>query len=134
MVESTREPEAGSELNSVTKIAKNTARGRGIHDDARARALGFKGAPVPGVTTLAYVMQVLLNFFGENWTNGGNISLTFTNPLYEGQRVTARAKVRDRKVEDGGIRLFLEVWAENEEGTKVAVGMASGLLPPTDTL
>ena len=134
MVESTREPEVGSELNPVTKIAKNTARGRGIHDDARARALGFKEAPVPGVTSLAYVMEVLLNFFGESWTNGGNISLTFTNPLYEGQRVTARAKVRDRKVEDGGIRLFLEVWAENEEGTKVAEGMASGLLPSVDSL
>ncbi len=130
MVESTREPEVGSELNPVTKIAKNTARGRGIHDDARARALGFKGAPVPGVTSLAYVMEVLLNFFGENWTNGGDINLAFNIPLYEGEKVTARAIVRDKKVEDGGLRLFLEVWAENEEGTKVAEGTASGLLPP----
>lgn len=124
------ELEVGSELNPVTKIAKNTARGRGIHDDARARTLGFKGAPVPGVTTLAYVMEVLLNFFGENWTNGGDVDLVFNIPLYEGEKVTARSIVRDKKVEDSGLRLFLEVWAENEEGTKVAEGTASGLLPP----
>ena len=129
-----REPEVGSELNPVTKIAKNTARGKGIHDDTTARALGFKGAPVPGVTSLAYVMEVLLNFFGENWTNGGDIDLAFTRPLHEGQRVTARAIVRDKKVEDGGLRLFLEVWAENEEGAKVAEGTASGLLPPVGSL
>ena len=124
------QPEVGSEITPVTKIAKNTALGLGIHDDARARALGFKGALVPGVTSLAYVVEMLMNLFGENWMTSGDINLSFTNPLYEGERVTARAIVRDKKVEDRGLRLFLEVWAENDEGGKVAAGTASGLLQP----
>ena len=130
MAGAAREPELGSELTPVTKIAKNTAPGQGIHDDARARRLGFQGALVPGVTCLAYVVEMLMNFFGENWMTSGEINLAFTNPLYEGEGVTARAIVRDRKVEGTGVRLFLEVWAESGEGRKVASGTASGLLPP----
>ncbi|TET74633.1 MAG: hypothetical protein E3J42_04830 [Dehalococcoidia bacterium] len=125
-----REPEVGSEITPVTKIAKNTALGLGIHDDARARTLGFKGALVPGITTLAYVMEMLMNLFGENWMTSGQINLSFINPLYEGERVTARAIVSDKKPEDSGLRLLLDVWAENDEGGKVAAGTASGLLPP----
>ena len=129
MTQSAREPEVGSELTPVTKIAKNTAQGWGIHDDARAQVLGFKGALVPGITSLAYVTEMLVNVFGGNWMTSGEINLSFINPLYEGERVTARAVVRDKKVEDRGLRLLLEVWAENEEGTRVAAGTASGLLP-----
>jgi len=130
MVWVTGEPEVGSEITPVTKIAKNTAPGQGIHDDDRARTLGFKGALVPGITSLAYVTEMLMNLFGENWMTSGEINLSFINPLYEGERVTARAIVRDKKVENRGLRLFLEVWAENDEGGKVAAGTASGLLPP----
>ena len=130
MAQVARQPEVGSEITPVTKIAKNIALGLGIHDDARARALGFKGALVPGVTSLAYVTEMLMNLFGENWMTSGEINLSFTNPLYEDERVTARAIVREKKVEDSGLRLFLEVWAENEEGVKAAAGTASGLLPP----
>lgn len=125
-----RQPEVGSEISPVTKIAKNTALGMGIHDDARARALGFKGALVPGVTSLAYVTEILMNLFGENWMTSGEISLSFTNPLYESERITARAIVRDKKVEDRGLRLLLEVWTENDDGEKVAAGTASGILTP----
>lgn len=129
MVWTTREPEVGSEITPVTKTAKNTALGMGIHDDARARTLGFKGALVPGITSLAYVIEMLMNLFGDNWMTSGEISLSFVNPLYEGERVTARAIVRQKRAEDKGLRLFLEVWAENDEGVKVAAGTASGLLP-----
>lgn len=122
-----KELEPGDQLTPVIKVAKNTAPGLGIHDDARAKRLGFKGALVPGVTSLAYVMEMLMNFFGEDWMISGEINLTFINPLYEGERVTARAIVRDKKVENEGVKLFLEVWAENDEGLKVAGGMASCL-------
>lgn len=130
MTQAAGEPEVGSELASVTKIARNTAQGQGIHDEENARALGFKGALVPGVTSLAYVIEMLMSVFGENWMTTGEINLSFINPLYEGERVTTRAIVRDRGVEDRGLRLSLEVWAENEGGMKVAAGTASGLLPP----
>lgn len=129
MTHAARGLEVGSELTPVTKIAKNTVQGWGIHDDARAKALGFEGALVPGITSLAYVTEMLVNVFGGNWMTGGEISLSFINPLYDGERVTIRAIVRDKKVEDRGLRLFLEVWAENGEGMKVAAGTASGLLP-----
>ena len=125
-----RGPQVGGELEPVTRIARNTAQGRGIHDDTRAKTLGFEGAPVPGVTTFAYVIDMLTGFFGEDWTDGGDVDMAFTSPVYVGQRITARAIVRDKKEEDSGLRVFLDVWAENEEGQKVASGTASGLLPP----
>ena len=126
-----RGPRVGGELEPVTRIARNTAEGRGIHDDGRAKTLGFNQAPVPGVTTLAYVIDMLVGYFGEDWTDGGDIDMAFTIPIYVGQRITARGIVRDKKEEGSGLRVFLDVWAENEEGQKVASGTASGLLPPT---
>ena len=122
-------PDLGSELEPMTTIARNTAQGKGVHDDATARTLGYQRGPVPGCTTLAYVVDMLLDLFGEDWTDGGDISLAFTRPLFEGERVTIRAVVREKKEEASGLRVSLDVWAENEKGEKVASGTASGLLP-----
>jgi len=124
-----REPLVGAELEPVTRIARNTAQGKGIHDDTRAKTLGFKGAPVPGVATFAHVIDMLIGFFGSGWTDGGEVDMAFTSPIYVGQSITARAIVREKKAEDSGLRVFLDVWVENEQSQKVATGTARGLLP-----
>lgn len=125
-----RRPEGCEELRPLTKVARNTARGKGIHDDNAAAALGFRQGPVPGVTTLAYVMDMLLAYFGGNWTSGGSIDLAFTKPVFEGERVTARGVVRDRQRHDENLRVLLDVWVENEADQRAAEGSASGILPP----
>jgi hypothetical protein len=36
--------------------------------------------------------------------------------------------VRDRREEDGGTRVVVEVWCVNQDGEQTAVGTASGLV------
>ncbi|MFW6126551.1 MAG: hypothetical protein ACOC58_05540 [Chloroflexota bacterium] len=130
---SAEEADIGTALSPVTRVARNTARGKGVHDDGTAKTLGFERAPVPGVTILGYVIDILLAFFGERWVEGGEIDLAFTRPLYEGQQVTARGTIRDKEERDEGLRLFVDVWAESNEGQKVAEGTASGLVMRSDS-
>lgn len=42
--------------------------------------------------------------------------------------VTVKGIIKDKQMENSRIRLVLDVWMENEEGQKVIVGSASGLV------
>lgn len=53
-----------------------------IHDDERARALGFRGGFVPGPTIAEAVMPAILARFGKRWFEGGWYDLKFIAPVY----------------------------------------------------
>ncbi len=53
-----------------------------IHDDARARELGFRGGFVPGPTVAEAVMPAILARFGKRWFEGGWYDLKFIAPVY----------------------------------------------------
>ena len=42
--------------------------------------------------------------------------------------VTVKGIIKDKQMENSRIRLVLDVWMENEEGQKVIVDSASGLV------
>ena len=53
-----------------------------IHDDQRARALGFRGGFVPGPTVAEAVMPAIITLFGKRWFEGGWYDLKFIAPVY----------------------------------------------------
>lgn len=56
-----------------------------IHDDAAARALGFKGGFVGGQTLLGLASTCIAASFGHLWYEGGTISVRNRAPVYEGE-------------------------------------------------
>jgi len=48
--------------------------------------------------------------------------------IVDGVMVTVNGIIKDKQMENSRIRLVLDVWMENEEGQKVIVGSASGLV------
>lgn len=103
-------------------VARNTAgeTENKIHEDSTARALGFAGGLVPGVTTWAYLVRVPAAAFGLDWVERGTMSARFRRPVYEGD-----------EIEMGGGGLGgsgLELTATNAAGEVVATGTAG--LPP----
>jgi len=48
--------------------------------------------------------------------------------VVDGEMVTVKGLIKDKQIENSRIRLVLDVWMENEEGQKVIVGSASGLV------
>ncbi len=130
----TEDMQVGQEIPSLTKRAKLTAPPGGFpwgspHNEEYAKSIGFKGALVPGVVTLAYVSECLIKFFGQGWIKGGKIDVSFVGGgVIDGEMVTVKGVIKDKVRDNSSIRLVLDVWVENEAGQKVIVGTASGLV------
>jgi acyl dehydratase len=109
--------------------AYSGVRPRSIHtDEAWARQKGFRAPLAQGMMSTAYVSELMTQFLGAGFVQGGTISMTFVEPVCAGDRLTVRGVVRDLRPEPGATRVVVEVWCENQQGAKTAVGTASGLL------
>lgn len=124
MPTATKELEPGFEIPTLTKRAYMVARS-GIHGDEYAQQMGFVRGLVAGGTTLAYMTEMLTSFFGKTWFKTGKISVAFTSPVYENDKVTCRGVIKDKTDEGSGVRLVLDIWMEKENGEKIVVGTAS---------
>jgi acyl dehydratase len=78
-------------MTAYTVIARNPARAseNRIHDDEVAKAHGFRGGLVPGVTVYAYVCAPILESLGPAFVERGYARIRFHSPIYEGDEVTA---------------------------------------------
>jgi 3-hydroxybutyryl-CoA dehydratase len=100
-----------------------------IHtDEAWARTKGFRAPLAQAMMSTAYVSELMTRFLGEGFVKGGTMSMVFIKPVYVGDRLTVRGVVKERHAEAAGTRVVVEVWCENQDGDKTAVGTASGLL------
>lgn len=123
----------GQEIPSLIKKAKLTPPRGGYpwgspHNEEYAKALGFKGPLIAGSIALAYVSESMFRFFGEGWVKGGRLDVSFIGGVVDGERVAVKGVIKDRVDENSAIRLVIDVWMENEEGGKVIIGTASGLI------
>lgn len=59
-----------------------------IHGDKVAKAYGFKGGLVPGVTVSAYLCHPAVVTWGEAWLAGGVADVNILSPLYDGEPFT----------------------------------------------
>jgi acyl dehydratase len=57
------------------------------------------------------------------------MSVAFVKPVYAGDRLTVHGVVKEKRPENGGMRVVVEVWCLNQHGERTAVGSASGVLP-----
>src|SRR3954471_598051 len=94
-----------------------TASTNKIHDDAVARALGFRGGLVPGVDVYAYLCHLPAERWGEAWLERGAIWARFESPVYDGDEVEITGVERDGDV--------LELTLVDSGGGRCAVGRAA---------
>lgn len=59
-----------------------------IHSDEMAKAYGFKGGLVPGVTVSAYLIHPAVEAWGSDWLNYGAAKVIVEKPLYDGYDFT----------------------------------------------
>jgi acyl dehydratase len=69
--------------------------GNAIHTDAGARAAGFPGALVAGVTTYAYLTHPFAAAWGTEWLASGEHEVRFHAPVLAGDALTCRPSLRD---------------------------------------
>lgn len=112
----------GQSLPAWRIVAQNDATDSGnpMHDDARARQLGFAGGLVPGVTLYGYLTRPFVALFGQSFLDGASFEVRFRRPVYEGEAVTTEVTVR--AVEDDGCTF--EFALRNPAGESCVVGTA----------
>ena len=99
-----------------------------IHTDEEwARKKGFKAPLAQAMMSTGYVSQLMMQYAGMGFVKGGTMSVSFIKPVYVGDTLTVRGRVKSREPEGRGTRVTVEVWCENQDGVKTMVGTASGI-------
>lgn len=102
---------------------------KNIHtDDETARRAGLPGAVAQGRYPIGYLSEVLLDFFEKGWVQGGQLEVSLVKPIFPGDRITIRGRVKEKIPEGEKTRILLEIWLENQRGEKTTLGTASGLV------
>lgn len=86
-----------------------------IHTE-EAKQYGFKGGIVPGLTLYAYMVGPLLEHFGSDWLESGQMETRFRQPVYDGEEITLSVNPTG----DDSVSLSIT----NAEGIDVVTGFA----------
>lgn len=89
-----------------------------IHDDAVARARGYKAALIPGAFVYGHISRGAIVAWGEDWVTRGAMSARFRKPVYNHDDIT----VSYAPLEDDGTYLRSAASVRNGDGEEVATG------------
>ncbi len=112
-----------AEITGDWRRPTNTAANQkgGIHDDATATGLGFRGGTVAGSIHMEQFPPLLVQVFGSDWWRTGTLSLYFRSATVDQEAVRCFVSA----VEHVGNIDRVNVWMEKEDGTLVVSGTAS---------
>jgi len=99
-----------------------------IHDDERAKALGFKAALIGGSVHSAFVTNAVVERFGQAWYERGFMKQSYIKPLYEGDDFRIVLEEREATPND---EVLCELAFETREGVRTTAGYA-GLARSTE--
>jgi acyl dehydratase len=89
-----------------------------IHDDAVARARGYKAALIPGAFVYGHISRLAIEAWGMDWAERGAMSARFRKPVYNHDDLV----VKGESLEDDGEFLRSAVTVLNGDGETVATG------------
>ncbi len=117
----------------VTAILDPSARYAGTsHEDATARAMGYRAALIPGAFVYGHVTRLALAIWGEAWLARGRAQVRFRRPVFSGDRLRI---VREKLTEADGPEARVTV-TDATTGAVVldgSIGLAARLpAPPPD--
>ena len=124
--------EVGTRLPTLRIATVNSAaESKGsIHDDEKAREMGYEGGFVPGVTVLAYMTSLMNEAFGEAWRTSGRFSGRLRLPTYAGIEVTVEGTVVEGPSRENGGRVTAELRVIDPDGKATAFATASCIVAP----
>jgi hypothetical protein len=103
-----------------------------IHDDAVARARGYKAALVPGAFVYGHISRVAIEAWGRAWAERGAMRARFRRPVYNGDVLVIRAGELGGRPE----MRCAAISVANDAGEEVATGWIGlpGAPQPTQDL
>src|SRR5688572_6381600 len=110
---------------SITPFNSAAASKGSIHDDEKAREMGYRGGFVPGVTVLGYMTRLMREAFGTAALSDATFSGRLRRPVYEGADITVDGTIIGRSSEGGVERVSVEMRVLNPDGEVAAIGSAT---------
>jgi 3-hydroxybutyryl-CoA dehydratase len=107
----------------INKYATASEDPNPLHFDPEfAKKTPFKGTIAHGTMYLAYVSQMLMQWFPNRWITGGQMEMSFLAPARPGDTLSVQGKVLEKREKEREI--VFEVSCENQEGKKIIAGTA----------
>ena len=100
--------------------------GSNIHTDVEfARSEGFMTANADGMIMTNWCSEMLLRHFGIDYLSRGELRTKYIKPVNLGVELHVRGRIREAAHRTDGSTLYtIDVWCEDEQGTKLVDGDA----------
>lgn len=114
-------------LPTLTILPVNTAADSkgSIHDPEKAKAMGYQGGLVPGVTVLGYMSRLMQETFGHAWQREATYNGRLRRPVYEGAPVSVEGTVVEEPSEANGNTVTVELKVVDSDGVVAAFAQAT---------
>ena len=93
------------------------------------KRLGTNYAIASGRMSVAFAAESLRKFFGpEAFNHTGTINLKFLRPVKSGDTITVHGAVRHWEKAENGTLVAVDIYCENQDHDKTAVGVGTAVL------
>ena len=126
-----------SVTKSVTQETINQFEDCGILDrqnihnnpELAQQRLGTTYPIASGRMSVAFASESLRRFFGpEVFNHTGTVNLKFLRPVKGGDTITVTGEVASREESDDGSHVIVNVYCENQNGDRTAVGIGTAVV------
>ncbi len=106
--------------------------GDNIHtSDEFAQDHGLPAAILDGMSSTNWCSTMLVQYFGTDYIEHGDLRTKFIKPIYLNVAVRPRGKVTSiEKHESGGTEYTMDIWVEDDKGNKLVDGDARVVVAP----
>ncbi len=126
----TRETPVGFELVGVKKKAAIQLMGSRLWgrfnpnhwDPVYAAETGLKSPIQTGEMSSAYLAEMCVNYFGDNFFRGSRMQCKYIASTYANEVITTYGVVREKTPKGDGFRFKVDIWADNEDGERKTAG------------
>ena len=96
-----------------------------IHvDESFAAQTSLGGTIAHGMLILAYVSEMMMLAFGQNWVSGGKLSVRFKAPARPGDAVIVSGKIDSIKERNSVSYANCSLGCHNQKGEAIVIGEA----------
>ncbi len=123
---------------AITQVKINQFESCGILDrqnihnnpELAKQRLGTTFPIASGRMSVAFASESLRRFFGPDvFNHTGTVNLKFLRPVKDGDTITVRGAVSHQEQMEKGTLVTVDIYCENQNGDKTAVGMGTAVLP-----
>ena len=102
-----------------------------IHNspELAAKRLGTTYPIASGRMSICFATESLRRFFGQEvFNHTGAVNLKFLRPVKSGDTITVYGAVKHREEVANGTRVTVDIYCENQNGDKTAVGEGTAIM------